>query len=164
MTKTYYKLSLFVGLLLAATVLGIVALYGHTIMPGLAKVDDATFVQAFQTIDRHIINPIFMFQFFAPLFILGFAGFYASKYKLVETKYVWAAAISYLLVVLITMAVNVPLNDGIKKVTDVTSPESLASARSQFNEDKWVLFNNIRTVFTALSVGFTAAAIWVSKR
>ena len=51
--------------LLAATIsMGLVAsvfaLYAHTIMPGLAKTDDRTFVGAFQAIDRAIINPWFL--------------------------------------------------------------------------------------------------------
>jgi hypothetical protein len=51
--------------LLAATismglVAGVFALYAHTIMPGLAKTDDRTFVGAFQAIDRAIINPWFL--------------------------------------------------------------------------------------------------------
>lgn len=51
--------------LMAATismglVAGVFGLYGHTIMPGLKKTDDRTFVGAFQSIDRAIINPWFM--------------------------------------------------------------------------------------------------------
>jgi uncharacterized membrane protein len=39
---------------------GVFALYAHTIMPGLKKTDDRTFVAAFQSLDRAIINPWFM--------------------------------------------------------------------------------------------------------
>ena len=51
--------------LLAATIsmgltAGVLALYAHTIMPGLAKTDDRTFVGAFQAIDRAILNPWFL--------------------------------------------------------------------------------------------------------
>lgn len=158
-----YKLVLLTGLVLLATVLGVLALYSHTIMPALRKSDDTTFVRAFQAVDRQITNPIFMLQFFVPLFLLGTAAFYAQKHHLIEAKYLWAAAVCYFLAVAITVAVNVPLNDGIKKVTDTTSPESLANARAQFQEAKWTLFNHIRTVFTILSTAFTSAALWVSK-
>src|SRR6185369_11380478 len=34
---------------------GVFGLYAHTIMPGLARTDDRTFVEAFQSIDRTII-------------------------------------------------------------------------------------------------------------
>ena len=51
--------------LIAATmsmglVAGVFGLYGHTIMPGLKKTDDRTFIAAFQSIDRAIINPWFL--------------------------------------------------------------------------------------------------------
>jgi uncharacterized membrane protein len=50
-----------VSLLLATPAMGLVsgvfARYAHTIMPGLGRTDDRTFVGAFQSIDRAIINP-----------------------------------------------------------------------------------------------------------
>lgn len=53
-----------VSLLLATLTMGLVAgvfaLYAHTIMPGLGRTDDRTFVGAFQAIDRAIINPWFL--------------------------------------------------------------------------------------------------------
>lgn len=163
MNEAYYKASLLIGLILLATVLGVLALYSHTIMPGLRKANDATFVNAFQAIDRKIINPIFMTQFFAPLFILGLAAFYAYRHHLVEAKYIYLALACYLAAVVVTMAVNVPLNDGIKKVADTTGHESLANARAQFQESKWAVFNHVRTIFTLAATGFTSAAMWVSK-
>jgi uncharacterized membrane protein len=41
-------------------VAGVFGLYAHTIMPGLGRTDDRTFVGAFQAIDRAIINPWFL--------------------------------------------------------------------------------------------------------
>jgi uncharacterized membrane protein len=163
MIEGYYHVSLLVGLVSLATILGILALYSHTIMPGLRKVDNATFVKSFQAIDRKIINPVFMLQFFAPLIVLGFAAFYAYQHQLTEAKYTLAALACYLVAVVITMAVNVPLNDGIKKAADTADLESLKKARTQFNESKWLIFNHIRTAFTLIATCFAAAAIWASK-
>ncbi len=163
MTNNTYKLLLLAGLLLVASVLGILALYSHTLMPGLKHTDNVTFVKSFQAIDRQIINPIFMLQFFAPLFILGAAAYYARKHQLVEVKYLYIAVACYFVAVLVTMAVNVPLNDGIKKLTNLQSADSFSNARVQFNESKWLLFNHIRTFFTLLAALSTAAAVWVSK-
>ncbi len=163
MNQEQYKGLLLIGLVLSATVLGILALYSHTIMPGLRKVDDPTFVKSFQAIDGQIINPIFMLQFFLPLLILGAAAYYGYKHHLVEAKYIYVALTCYFLAVIITMAVNVPLNDGIKKLGEVTTSEAATQARSQFQEAKWLLFNHIRTVLTLISVGFTSVAVWVSR-
>ena len=163
MTIYHYKLTLVIGLIMLATVFGVLSLFSHTIMPGLKRTDDRTFVRSFQAIDRQITNPTFMLQFFGPLIVLGLAAWYAQKHQLIEMKYVLAALVCYLLAVIITMAINVPLNDGLKRVTDVTSQHSLADARTQFNESKWVLFNNVRTVLTLGAVLLTGLAMWVSK-
>lgn len=163
MEETHYKLALIAGLVLLATVLGVLALYSHTIMPGLKKTDDVTFVQSFQAIDRQIVNPVFMLQFFAPLFILGFAAYYAARNHVAGAPYVIAALVCYAVAVAITMAVNVPLNDGIKKVADAAQSGIAADARTHFNEMKWALFNNIRMVFTMLATAFSAVALWLFK-
>lgn len=163
MTENHYKLILLAGFILVASVLGIVALYSHTIMPGLKNTDNATFVRSFQAIDRQIINPIFMLQFFAPLFLLGIGAFYAHKHHLVEAKYIYIALVCYFVTVLITIIVNVPLNDGLKKLTNLQGAESFANARTQFQESKWLVFNHIRAAFTLLATLATSAAIWVSK-
>ncbi|HSW65667.1 MAG TPA: DUF1772 domain-containing protein [Bacillota bacterium] len=163
MNQTHYKSLLLITLVVSATVLGILALYSHTIMPGLRKVDDPTFVKSFQAIDRQIINPIFMLQFFAPLFLLAAVSYYAYKHHLVEAKYIYVAFACYLAAVVITVAVNVPLNDGIKKVGSVASGDAATTARAQFQEAKWLFFNHARTLLTLISVCCTSAAVWVSK-
>src|SRR6266508_2115124 len=65
--------------LVAATVTmglmaGVFALYAHTIMPGLGRTDDRTFVGAFQSIDRAIINPLFLPAFLGALVLTGLAA------------------------------------------------------------------------------------------
>lgn len=162
MTHTVYMLLVLSGFVLLATMLGIFALYAHTIMPALRKASNATFVQAFGAIDRHIINPIFMIQFFGPLFMLGAASVHAYQHQLNEMIYIVLAFACYLTVIAITLAVNVPLNNGIKDVTNTTDPDSLSEARTQFNERKWIVFNHIRTAFTLLATVLVVVAIWVS--
>jgi uncharacterized membrane protein len=65
--------------LIAATITmglmaGVFGLYSHTIMPGLRRTDDRTFVGAFQSIDRTILNPWFMASFFGALALTGLAA------------------------------------------------------------------------------------------
>ena len=67
------------ALLLAATlttglVAGTFALYAHTVMPGLRRTDDRTFVSAFQALDRAIINPWFMAGGFLGALVLTVAA------------------------------------------------------------------------------------------
>lgn len=68
------------GTVLAAAIVtmglvaGVFGLYAHTIMPGLRHADDQTFVAAFQSIDKAIINPWFMTTFFGALLLTGLAA------------------------------------------------------------------------------------------
>src|SRR5436309_15698665 len=64
-TSTLMGATLTMGL-----VAGAFALYAHSIMPGLRKTDDRTFVAAFQQLDRAIINPWFMITAFGGAFVL----------------------------------------------------------------------------------------------
>jgi uncharacterized membrane protein len=58
--ETFRAVTLMAATLSMGLVAGVFGLYWHTIMPGLARTDDRTFVGAFQALDRAIINPWFM--------------------------------------------------------------------------------------------------------
>jgi uncharacterized membrane protein len=53
-------LVLIVATIATALTAGAFVLYAHTVMPGLARIDDRTFVAAFQALDRAIVNPWFL--------------------------------------------------------------------------------------------------------
>jgi uncharacterized membrane protein len=57
---------------------GVFGIYGNAIMPGLRRTDDRTFVAAFQSIDRAIINPAFMATFFGALALTALAALLIS--------------------------------------------------------------------------------------
>src|SRR6202035_4350128 len=93
-------------------VAGAFALFAHTIMPGLRKTDDRTFVTAFQQIDRAIINPWFMTTAFAGALVLTLAAGIANR-GTPALPWIAAAFGLYLVAVIVTIAINVPLNDAI---------------------------------------------------
>lgn len=149
--------------LLAATitmglVAGVFVLYAHTIMPGLAKTDDRTFVGAFQAIDRAIINPWFMACFIgtpvltavsAVLFI-GDSGFAPIA----------AAFVLYVVTFAVTIAINVPKNDALKAAGDPDQID-VAAVRSAFGEDSWVQWNRLRVITTTGAFGLLCWALLV---
>lgn len=156
MDESKYKLLLVVTICVSSMMLGVFLLYAHTIMPGLKRVDDASFVKSFQSIDRSIINPFFMLQFFLPMF--GFLGLYiyARAQDFGEKNFLLAGFILYVVTFVLTVAINVPLNDGIKKVNPSSSPTAMTEARVVFNESKWVISNLVRTL---TNFGATTMAI-----
>lgn len=140
-------------------VAGVFALYAHTIMPGLAKTDDRTFVGAFQAIDRAIINPWFM--------TVGFFG--APVLTAVSAVQFWgdsgfvllAVALAlYVVTFAVTIAINVPKNDAIKAAGDPDQID-VAAVRAAFGETSWVQWNLLRVVTTTGAFGLLCWALLV---
>jgi uncharacterized membrane protein len=146
--STLRAVSLLGATITMGLVAGVFALYAHTIMPGLRNTDDHTFVAAFQSIDRAIINPWFMAGGFvgALLFTIAAAVTNIGRATL---PWILAALVLYLIAFVITLAVNVPLNDAIKAVGPVHIHD-LAGARERFHETRWAAWNLVR-VATATS-------------
>ncbi|ADP82467.1 anthrone oxygenase family protein [Pseudofrankia inefficax] len=137
--------------LVGATVLtglaaGVLALYAHTVMPGLKKSDDRTFVAAFQSIDRAIINPWFMVTFFGALILTGLAGvLHLGPDRRSVLPWLVGAFALYLITVVITVAIHVPLNDAIKGAGDPNHID-VARVRAAFDETRWAAWNLVRTI------------------
>lgn len=133
---------------------GVFGLYAHTIMPGLRHTDDRTFVAAFQSIDRAIINPWFMPTFFGALVVTGAAAaLNLGEDQRSVLPWIAAALLLYLVVFVITIAVNVPLNDAIKAAGDPDQISDLAAVRQRFGEARWAGWNIVRTVATTAAFG-----------
>lgn len=125
---------------------GTFALYAHTIMPGLRQTDDRTFIAAFQQIDRAIINPWFMITGFGGALVLTVAAGLANRGTAAFPP-IAAAFGLYLVAVIVTVAVNVPLNDAIKAAGDPARID-VAQVRAQFGEARWAAANLLRVATT----------------
>jgi uncharacterized membrane protein len=138
---------------------GVFGLFAHTIMPGLGQTDDRTFVGAFQAIDRAIINPWFMASFLGALVLTGLAAaLHLSGDRRDVLPWIGAAFILYLIAVVITLAVNVPLNDTIKTAGDPERIGDLAEVRRRFSEARWSTWNLARTVTSTAAFGCLVGA------
>jgi uncharacterized membrane protein len=151
-------LSLLAATMLTGAMTGVFGIYANAIMPGLRATDDRTFVGAFQSIDRAIINPAFMFAFLGALvFSAAAAGLHAGERSVLW--WVAAAFALYLAVVVITLAINVPLNDALKAAGDPDQIADLAAARDRFDEARWVAWNIVRTILSAAAFACLAWAL-----
>jgi uncharacterized membrane protein len=59
----------------------------------------------------------------------------------------------YVVAFVITIGVNVPLNDAIKAAGDPDRIADLAGVRARFNETKWTSWHLVRTVTTLGAFG-----------
>jgi uncharacterized membrane protein len=140
---------------------GVFGLYAHTIMPGLGRTDDRTFVGAFQAIDRAIINPWFLAGGFvgALVFTALAAVLHVPADRRSVLPWIAVALILYLVVFVITIGVNVPLNDAIKAAGDPDRIADPAMVRERFDEARWVAWNNVRTLASTAAFGCLAWAL-----
>lgn len=155
---------LLLALVLVGIMGGVFFTYAVSVMPGLAETDDRTFVAAFQSIDRAIVNPLFLSVFLGALLATGASGlFFLDESRRGVLWWIVAAFAAYLAAFLITVRVNVPLNDGLKAAggPDETDP---ATARERFSEAAWVRWNLVRVVLTLAAFGFLAWAAVAAGR
>ena len=156
MTSTLIRTATLMG---AAMTMGLAtgafAIFAHTIMPGLHKTDNRTFVTAFQQIDRAIINPWFMATAFVGALVFTLAAGIANR-GTSALPWIAAAFGLYLVAFVVTIAINVPLNDAIKAAGD---PDhiNVAQVRAQFNETRWAAWNLLRV---ATSTAAFALLTW----
>jgi uncharacterized membrane protein len=144
---------------------GVLGLYAHTIMPALRRVDDRTFVAAFQALDRAILNPWFLTAFFGAPALTGAAAVLAwSGGDPAMAAWLLGAFVLLLACVVITVAVNVPLNDALKAAGEPDRIADLPGARRAFDETRWVRANLVRTLAYTAAFAILVAVVWVHGR
>lgn len=113
----------------AALLAGLYFAFAVAIMPALHGLDDAAFVDTMKRINVSIVNPVFLLVFFAAPVLAVVAA------VLVRSPVVYVAAALGVITLLITVVVNVPLNNKLAR----------GASRADF-ENLWVLFNALRTL------------------
>ena len=144
---------------------GVFQLYSVAIMPGLRRTDDNTFVTAFQQIDKAIVGPFLLVFFIGPLLFAALAGglrFGADDRT--ELYWIISAFVLFLAVAVITIAVNVPLNDDIKAAGDPAGIADISTVRERFHEVRWASWNIVRSVATTVAFGCLAWALVLHGR
>jgi uncharacterized membrane protein len=160
---TLRLVSLLAATLATGLMAGAFAIYAHTIMPGLRQTDDRTFVGAFQAMDRAIMNPWFLGGGFlgALVFTLGATIAHVGHDALLPTALALAL---YVVTFGVTMAVNVPLNDALKRAGDPDRISNLGAVRAAFDETRWARFNLLRTALCFISFALLAWALVIHGR
>jgi uncharacterized membrane protein len=137
-------------------VAGVFALYAHTIMPGLRHTDDRTFVAAFQSLDRAIVNPWFMLSAFLGALVFTAAAALTNLGR-AALPWILVAAGLYVVAFVVTVTVHLPLNDALKAAGNPDRIADLAAVRERFNEGRWAAWNLVRVL---TSTGAFACLAW----
>jgi uncharacterized membrane protein len=152
-------------LVAAAITLGLSAglfyTYSASVMLGLGRSDDRTFVQAMQNINVAIINPWFMAHFLGALIFTALtAALHLPKDGRPVLPWILVALVLYLVATVVTGTVNIPLNNALEATRGADTPEAWAAARQAF-EEPWIRWNIVRSV---ASTGALGAIVWALVR
>jgi uncharacterized membrane protein len=148
------NLSLFAAAFTTALITGLFYAYSCSVNPGLAKLNDAEYIAAMQSINRAIQNPLFFFSFFGTAVLLPLNAYMQYRHG-VSVKF-WlllSAALFYMIGTIgITIAGNIPLNEMLDKF-DLNNADDAAvkNMRLHFIE-KWNRFHTIRAIAAAVSM------------
>ena len=152
-------------LIITITFLGLMAglFYSFTIsvMPGLAKTQDRTFLEGMQSINRAIINPLFTVAFVGSILMVMVSSYLQFRQGVdVQFYIILSASLIYLIgTIVLTFWGNVPLNNALDalKINEL-NPTGLKNARDAF-EGPWNRFNAIRTLSSVAALVLYLVAI-----
>jgi uncharacterized membrane protein len=157
-------------LLGAATVaMGLIAgffyAYACSVMIGLARVDDHTFVATMQSINATVRNAGFAPSFFGALLLTGAAAAAQARTGRRRPAVVWilGALALYVAAFGVTMGVSVPLNDELARAGDPDRIADLAAVRDRY-EAPWVTWNIVRTVASTAALACLSRALVLHRR
>ena len=152
----------FTPVLVAATVAsglqaGTYYTWATGVMPGLARVDDRTFVHAMQQMNVAIVNPVFMATFVGAPVLAAVA---AASAPTSSRPWVVAGLACAVATVAITAVANVPLNNALDAAGDIGRIADVAGVREAF-ETGWVRWNVARAITSTASL---TALAWAALR
>ena len=143
-----------------ALMAGLFYAFSCSVNLGLARLSNAEYISAMQSINRAIQNPIFFAAFLSAPILLPISTFLHYEQPLpVRFRYLLAATIIYLIGTFgVTMFGNVPLNNALDRFDLESAAEAeIALQRTNF-ETRWNNLNTIRTVSSTLAVILVAIA------
>ncbi|MFJ1539101.1 DUF1772 domain-containing protein [Micromonospora chalcea] len=133
----------------AGLMAGLFAAFSYAVMPALRGADDRTFVDAMQRINVTIVNGWFLLAFLGTPLLATLAAVLAWRGE-ARPALAWIVAglALYLVMFVVTVAVNVPLNDALA----AAGSADLAAARERF-ESTWVAWNVVRALANTAGLG-----------
>ncbi len=149
---------LFVGIMSSGLMAGLFFGWAVSVNLGLARVSDRTYIATMQSINRAIVNPIFVVVFMGTaVALLAAAVVHAADGQGKRATWLFAAAGTYILGVLgVTIGGNIPLNDKLEAFSLEDSPDEAISDQRHGYEAPWVRWHNVRTVASVLALALAA--------
>ncbi|WP_293308127.1 DUF1772 domain-containing protein [Pedobacter sp. UBA5917] len=160
---TFKNIILLLSTVSTALIGGLFYAYSCSVIPGLARLSDVSFLQSMQSINRAILNPLFFASFMGTLILLPISVWFFKEQSTVLYLLLVAALLYFGGVFLVTVIGNVPLND-LLDGSDLTklNTEELTALRNKF-EPGWNFYHRIRTIASFICIMLTAYAAILSR-
>ncbi|MGW2254845.1 anthrone oxygenase family protein [Kitasatospora sp. NPDC001660] len=143
---------------------GLFFAFDVSVMPGLAKGDDRTYVTAMQNINKAIENGLFGLVFVGAFVATGVAAYLQHRAGRRGAAF-WAAAatVLYVAALMVTMGVNIPLNNQLAQAGDPSTITDFHAVREKF-EGTWVATNMLRTLLCTAGLAALTRALFLHGR
>lgn len=151
--QIHLKLLFTVSILLSGAIFGFFYAWVCSTMWGLDNVDPRVAIAAMQAMNASVRNAVFAPAFFGTPVVLALTSFalWFARYKIPSLLMLSGAGVYLIFGLLLTMMVNVPMNEMLAQV-DV--PVSIAEAQIIWGDysARWQLWNQMRTVTSGLAL------------
>lgn len=145
---TFSNIILVCSAVTTALISGLFYAWSCSVIPGLARVSDHTYLESMQQINRAILNPVFFVSFMGTALLLPLCTY--LQYTPSFSARFWLLLLATIIYLSGTFGVtafgNVPLNNMLDSFQLTTaSVQDIATMRARF-EQPWVYLHTIRTV------------------
>lgn len=138
---------------------GLYYTFSIAVVPGLRQTDDRTYVHATQRTNVAILNGWFAVSFGGSVVLTLIAALlHLGDHQRTTLYWIIAGLVLGIIPLVITFAVNVPLNNEINAAGDPDKIDDLAAVRARFDA-KWLPWNSLRAVVCTGSLGCLAWAL-----
>jgi uncharacterized membrane protein len=138
---------------------GVLFTYTNSVLPGLHAAEDRSFVDAMQRMNVAILNGWFLILFLGTMVLSAVAlALHLGPEQRAALPWIIAGAALYAATLVITFAVNVPLNNALDAAGPPGSIADFAAVRAAF-ETNWVSWNLVRTVASTAAFASLACAL-----
>lgn len=153
-------LLILLSLLLSAAIFGFFFAWVCSTMWGLDAADPRISIQAMQAMNASVRNAVFAPAFFGTPLVLGATAMVLWRQRLSKAASLFAlsAGVYFGFGLVLTMAVNVPMNEALAKVA---VPTDIAQARLIWLDysPKWQLWNQTRAIASGISFLIAVTAV-----
>lgn len=158
-------ISLFATTLALGLIAGFFYTYEVSVMRGFARLSDADFISAMQAVNATVRNWAFAPSFFgAALLLLVAVVLHLRHWRSPIMVLITASTLIYIGgALLLTMRINVPMNDWLAAQGPAALMIDPAAIRVQYEAD-WVFWNLVRTLNSGLAFALISVALWLDGR